>query len=134
MGFSEGIKILRNIVSYVIQSCDIKGMGYEGTLTPKIEFSLCCIIFRGNVSCKKSSFSYGELNQMYGTELNFVHSSCRFVKSGFVQWVCICICLCIEIFTMDQTTFVSATQNFFFFLSLWQSSFFYFCIFRQVQC
>ena len=70
-------------MSYVIQSCNIKAIGYEAKSMPKIEFSSCRVTFRGNVSCKKSSFSYGELNQMYVTESNFIHSSFRFVKSGF---------------------------------------------------
>ena len=72
------------LMSYVIQSCNIKAIGYEVKSTPKIEFSLCRDIFRGNVSCKKSSFSYGELNQMYVTESNFIQSSFRFAKSGFL--------------------------------------------------
>ena len=44
-----------------------------------------------------------------GTESNFIHSSFRFGESGFDRWICICIYLCIEIFTMDQTTFISTT-------------------------
>ena len=71
-------------VSYVIQSCNIKAIGYETKSTPKIEFSSWRVTFCGNVSYKKSSFSYGELNQMYVTESNFIHSSFRFVKSGFL--------------------------------------------------
>ena len=66
-------------MSYVIQSCNIKTIGYEAKSTPKIEFSSYRVTFRGNVSCKKSSFSYGELNQIYVTESNFIHSSFRFV-------------------------------------------------------
>ena len=74
------------LISNVIQSCDIKAIGYEAKSTP--EFSSCRITFRGNVSCKKLSFSYGEFSQMYVTEPDFVHSFFRFVKSvsfsGFV--------------------------------------------------
>ena len=72
------------LMSCVIQSCNIKAIGYEVKSMPKIEFSSCRITFRGNVSCKKSSFSYGKLNQMYVTESNFIHSFLRFVKSGFL--------------------------------------------------
>ena len=92
-------------MSYVIQSCNIKAIGYKAKSMPKIEFLLCRVTFHGNISwksCKKSSFSYGKLNQMYVTESNFIHSSFHFVKSVFLKWICICVCLCIKVFTMDQ--------------------------------
>ena len=59
------------LISYVIQSCNIKAVGYEAKSTPKIEFSLCHIPFRGNVSCKKLSFSYGELNVVLAIQFSY---------------------------------------------------------------
>ena len=60
---------------YIRQSCSIKAIGYEAKLTPKIEFWSCRITFRGNVSCKKFSFSYAKLNVVL--EIQF---SCRRIK------------------------------------------------------
>ena len=119
------------LISFVIQTFNIKAIGNNAKSTPKMEFSSCRITLRGNISCKKSSFSYSELNVELAiqfsyhriklrwitlksptTESNVIHSSFRFVKSRFVQWICICICLWTEIFTMGQATFVPATWNF----------------------
>ena len=58
-----------------MQSCNIKAIGYEAKSTPKIEFSSCRITFRVNVSCKKSIFSYGELNVVLTIQF-----SCRRIK------------------------------------------------------
>ena len=66
------------LMSYLIQSCNISAIGYEAESMPKIEFSSCRITFRGNVSCKKSSFSYGELNVVLAIQF-----SCRHIKRYF---------------------------------------------------
>ena len=128
-------------MSYVIQSRNIKAIGYEAKSTSKIEFLSCRFTFCGKVSCKKLSLvteswmSYWRFSCLIVASnfdkwiqnprhwINFFYSSFRFVKSDFIQWICICISLCIDIFTMDQTTFVSTTWNFHFFLSLWPSFF-----------
>ena len=63
------------LISYVIQSCNIRAIGYEAESMSKIEFWSCRITFCGNVSCKKSSFSYGELNVVLA-----IQSSCGRIK------------------------------------------------------
>ena len=53
-------------MSYVIQSCNIREIGQEAELTPKIEFPSCESYFVAMYHGKKSSFSYGKLNQHTG--------------------------------------------------------------------
>ena len=62
-----------------VQSCNISAIEYDAESTPKIEFSLCRITFRGNVSCKKSGFSYGKLNVVFTIQF-----SCRRIK---LRWM-----------------------------------------------
>ena len=123
------------LMSYVIQSCNIRAIGYEVESTPKIEFLYRAVSYfvatyhaKNRVLVTASWMLHQtSLNEFKTptTKSNFIHSSFRFVKSGATRWICICICFCIEIFTMDQTNFVSATWKFSFFLSFW-SSFFWF--------
>ena len=76
------------LMSYVIQSCGIKTIGYEAKSTPKLKFSSCRITFHDNVSCKKSNLVTAcwvkcmSLNQILYT-LPFVLLN-RVSFSGFV--------------------------------------------------
>ena len=67
------------LMSYVIQSCSMRAIGCEAESTLKTKFSSCRITFRDNVTCKKLSFSYGELNVVLA-----IHFS--YVASNFVKW------------------------------------------------
>ena len=87
----------------VIQSCNVEAIGCEAESTPKIEFLFSLIIFLGNVSTNNrvlimaSWISYWQFSFLVfasnlingfktpATESNFIHSSFRFVKSGFVR-------------------------------------------------
>ena len=64
---------------YMIQLFNIRAIGNEAESTSKIKFSSCRIRFRANVSCKNSSFSYGELNVVL---INYIliQFSCRRIK------------------------------------------------------
>ena len=65
------------LMSYVIQSCNIRAIGYDAESMLQLEFSLCCITFHGDVSSKKSSFSCGELNVVLSTQISSHHIKLR---------------------------------------------------------
>ena len=127
------------LMSYVIRSCNIREIGSEAESTSKLQFSLCVsnfvatshgknrvlvtaswmLYWRFSFLVVASNFDTWIQNSFYWIKfhtLPFVLSN-RLSFGGYV-W-----CICIEVFAMDQRTFVSSPWNFLFFLSFWSSFF-----------
>ena len=125
------------LMSYVIQSCSIREIGYETDAKNRV--SVVRFTFHGNMSWKKSSFSYGELNVVLAIQLScrriklrqmnskllppnqVSYHSFRFVESCFVQWICSVYLF--SIFCYGSGNFRFSTWNSPLFRSFWSSFF-----------
>ena len=127
------------LMSHLVQSCSIREIGWEAESTPTIKFPSCVSHFMATYHGKNWALvtatwmSYWRFIFLV-VATNFVkwiQNPCHWIKfhtllfilsnrvsfSGYVR------CICIEVFAMDQTTFVSAPWNSPFFLSFWSSFF-----------
>ena len=127
------------LMSYLIQSCSIWEIGKEAQSTPKIEFPSCISHLMATyhekirVLVTASWKSYWRFSFLVFASnfVKWIQISCHWIKlhtlpfallnrvsfGGYVR------CICIEVFAMDQTTFVSTPWNSSFFLSFWSSFF-----------
>ena len=124
------------LMSYAIQTCSIREIGYEVELTPKIEFPSCVSHFMATyhgILVTASWMSYWRFSFLVVASnfVKWIQNSCHWIKfhtlpfvlSNRVSFGGYVRCICIEVFAMDQTTFVSAPWNSPFFLSFWSSFF-----------
>ena len=68
------------LMSYVIQSCNIRAIGYDAESMLQLEFSLCCITFHGDVSSKNRVLV--AVSWMSYCRLRFL-----VITSNFVKWI-----------------------------------------------
>ena len=111
------------LTSYVVQSCNIREKGFE---VWNNNGKNRVLVMAGWMSYWRFSFLVAASNFV-----KWIQNSCHWIKfhtlpfvlSNRVSFGGYVRCICIEVFAMDQTTFVSAPWNSSFFLSFWSSFF-----------